>query len=163
MHIESMQEMTEFAEKYTGPKSKVLDVGSYYVNGSYQTIFNDYTGLDIIDGPNVDIVAKKPYKWDIKDNTFDVVISGQAFEHIEFPEKTMDEIARVLKPGGYCCIIAPSTGPKHDFPNDFRRYNETSFRALAVGCGLAVVSVVVNVTPIWNDAVLIAKKRGGKK
>lgn len=158
MHLESMQEMAEFAEKYTGPGSEVLDVGSYYVNGSYQSLFENYVGLDIVDGPNVDIVAVKPYKWNIKSESFDAVVSGQAFEHIEFPEKTMKEIARVLKPGGYCCIIAPSTGPKHDFPCDYRRYDKKSFKALAVGCGLEVVSAVVNVTPIWNDAVLVARK-----
>ena len=36
----------------------ILDVGSYDVGGSIRDLFNknDYTGVDIIEGPNVDFV-----------------------------------------------------------------------------------------------------------
>lgn len=50
------------------------------------------------EGPNVDVVLKNPYDWDaIESDSFDLVISGQAFEHIEFFWKTMEEMTRVLK------------------------------------------------------------------
>ena len=161
MHDESMNEMGEFKANYVKPGARVLDVGSYDVNGSYKTLFDPgfyYMGLDIVAGPNVDVLAEDPYAWPIKDGEFDHVISGQAFEHIEFPDRTMKEIARVLAPDGYCCIIAPSSGPEHDYPRDYRRYNADDLRKLAEDAGLSVVSSVVNDVPLWNDAVLIAKK-----
>ncbi len=64
--------------------------------------------MDIQEGPNVDIVVSDIYNWiEIEDSSFDVVISGQAFEHMEFFWKAIKEIERILKPGGLCCIIAP--------------------------------------------------------
>lgn len=40
------------------------------------------------------------------DNTFDVVICSQIYEHVPSPEKMMDEIFRVLVPGGICYFAA---------------------------------------------------------
>jgi len=65
MHPESMKEMKEFSIKYNAMNNdnlKVLDVGSFDVNGSYRDLFGiGYTGLDIIDGPKVDIVTSSVY------------------------------------------------------------------------------------------------------
>ncbi|CAO0832557.1 hypothetical protein SMICM17S_08679 [Streptomyces microflavus] len=44
----------------------------------------DYFGVDVQDGPNVDAVMKKPYRIPARSNSADVVLSGQAFEHIPF-------------------------------------------------------------------------------
>ncbi|HWQ20864.1 MAG TPA: class I SAM-dependent methyltransferase, partial [Methanotrichaceae archaeon] len=72
---------------------KVLDVGSYDMNGSYKPLFtnHNYIGLDICAGPNVDLVVADPYHWPIEDAAFDAVISGQALEHIERPWQTLQE------------------------------------------------------------------------
>lgn len=122
---------------------KVLDIGSYDVNGTYRGIFDtsewQYTGLDMEAGPNVDIVPKDPYHWDsIPDETFDLVISGQAFEHIEYPWVTIKEIERVLKPSGFCILSAPSAGEEHKYPKDCYRYYADGLTALAKWTGLKV-------------------------
>jgi len=159
MHKTSMESMKHFIYEYLKGGERVLDVGSMDINGSYQPLFKDYTGLDIAEGNNVDIVAENPYEWwQIDDEVFDVVISGQAFEHIEFPEKTMAEIGRVLKPGGYCCIIAPSAGPSHGYPNDYHRFTEKSMCDLADVAGIEVVETKRNPESVWKDVVLIARK-----
>jgi len=163
MHDSSKGSMKKFAGDYVSAKDKVLDVGSLDINGSYADLFKNYTGLDIVPGKNVAVVAKKPHTWDLKGSAFDVVVSGQAFEHIEFPDKTMKEINRVLKPGGYCCIIAPSAGPPHDHPKDYRRYDEESYRRLCKLVGLIVVELYRNPVGIWKDMVLIARKAKGEK
>jgi hypothetical protein len=53
-----------YASKITKDKVRVLDVGSYDVNGSYRHLFDKskyhYTGLDMEEGPNVDIVLNNP-------------------------------------------------------------------------------------------------------
>ncbi len=44
-----------------------------------------YTGLDMAAGNNVDIVLRTPYVWhEVASGSADVVISGQAFEHIPY-------------------------------------------------------------------------------
>jgi len=40
------------------------------------------------------------------DNSFDIVICSNVYEHVTNPERMMDEIFRVLKPGGICYFSA---------------------------------------------------------
>ena len=42
------------------------------------------------------------------DETFDVVGSYQALEHIPEPERALDELVRVCKSGGMVCIVGPN-------------------------------------------------------
>ena len=107
MHESSLLRMQWFVDTYldTQKSASVLDVGSYDVNGSYKQFFTGprftYTGLDMVSGPNVDYVLKNPYQWEeFPDAAYDVVVSGQTFEHTEFFWLTLAEMARVLRPGG---------------------------------------------------------------
>jgi hypothetical protein len=118
--------MEKFINNYldTNRKYRILDLGSQMVEGdetgSYKSLFKHgknnwkYIGCDMVSGNNVDIVFKKPYDWkEIKSNSMDCVISGQVFEHVQFPWLTILEIRSILKPGGICWIIAPSSGEEH--------------------------------------------------
>lgn len=174
MHKNSHSKMEWFKNTYlsTSAKLDVLDVGSLDGNGNYNysDIFNEenwtYTGLDYQAGNNVDIVVTDIYNWfEVEDNTYDVVISGQLFEHLEFFWLTMSQIERVLRPGGYVCIIAPSAGPRHggDMPNCYLFY-EDGLRAMAKYVDLEVLHSSVDEkeeAKPWNDACLVAHKAGG--
>ena len=170
-----MKRMQWFADNYVPKenKLKVLDVGSYDVNGNYREIFEskgmDYTGLDMEKGPNVDIVPKDVYIWDeIENDTYDVVISGQALEHIEFFWKTMENIVRVTKKGGLICIIAPNGFGEHRYPVDCWRFFTDGMVALARFYELKILHSHTNAAPSieeeeWfssneADAILIAQK-----
>ena len=82
--------------------AKALDVGC----GSRKLV--GATGMDIIPLPTVDVVHNiNKVPWPFKDNTFDLVFLNHALEHvIDIPE-TLDEIHRVLKPGGHVVIQVP--------------------------------------------------------
>lgn len=173
MHKSSHSKMEWFKNTYLDKSRhlEVLDVGSLDPNGNYNysDIFNEanwnYTGLDYEAGNNVDIVVTDIYNWfEIEDNTYDVIISGQFFEHLEFFWLTMSQIERTLKPGGYVCIIAPSDGPKHggNMKNCYKFY-EDGFRALAKYVDLEVIHVSVNNSEEadpWHDTCLVARKAG---
>lgn len=149
MHQSSYNIITRFRElinkSFPQEKTKILDVGSYGVNGTYKEIFSDsmkyiYTGLDVNPGPNVDYTPTDPYSWpELQDESFDVIISGQAFEHIEYPWLIIEEMNRVLKKNGLICIVAPSRGPEHKYPVDCWRYYPDGFRALAKWVDLQVL------------------------
>lgn len=166
MHAESMRLMREFIEaeraKATKPLS-VLDVGSYDVNGCYKSLIPPewrYVGLDMVEGPNVDIVAKDPYQWRFPTSQrFDIVISGQCLEHVEYPWLTMVQIHKALKVGGRCCIIVPSKGREHRYPVDCYRYLPDGMAALTRWAGLTVVSIKRHEANAWGDLVTIAEKR----
>jgi len=42
-----------------------------------------------------------------EDDSFDVVMSFQVFEHVEFPERYLREARRVLRPGGVLLLVTP--------------------------------------------------------
>jgi O-antigen biosynthesis protein len=172
--------MTRFREllekNYPQEKIKLLDVGSYGVNGTYKELFPDtgkylYTGLDVTPGPNVDYVPSDPYCWpELQDESFDAIISGQAFEHIEYPWLIIEEMNRVLKKNGLICIVAPSRGPEHKYPVDCWRYYPDGFRALAKWVHLDVLdaktswgqSGFTDGSDQWGDSFCILFKPGNQ-
>lgn len=156
MHKSSYDKMTAFCREYLADQASkrlsILDVGSMNVNGCYRPLFENenwtYLGLDMEPGPNVDIVVRNPYDWSaVSSRSVDVVVSGQAFEHVEFFWITMLEIARVLKPGGLACILAPSSGPEHRYPTDCWRFYPDGMSAMGRASDLHVLSV----TTQWDD------------
>lgn len=173
MHWTTYTKMRWFKDTYLDENYslKILDVGSLDTSGedyNYKSIFNDnpnwlYVGLDFQDGENVDILVNDIYNWiEIEDNSYDVVISGQLFEHLEYFWLTMNEINRVLKPGGFCCIIAPGGGPKHGAADvDCYRFNEDGLRAIAKYVNFEVLHTFTNKdSKPWLDTCLVAKKDG---
>lgn len=109
--------------KYGSSSCKVLDVGSMNIKhkGTYRILFGDkqdYIGIDLKPGDNVDIVLKDSYMYPFEDDTFDLVLCGQVLEHCENPFKLIEECARVLKPGGFFLGVAPFVWPEHKFPVD---------------------------------------------
>ena len=81
---------------------------------------------------------------------------------MEFFWKAISEIERILKPGGFCCVIAPSTGPVHRNPFDCFRFTSEGMKAIGKYAGLDVLEYYTQKAPVWNDSVLIAKKSDSK-
>jgi SAM-dependent methyltransferase len=175
MHQSSIEGMLLFRKRHLDNRKNepllIVDLGSLDVNGSYRPHFDvppwTYRGIDLSPGKNVDIVLKDPYDWrELKSNSVDVLISGQAFEHIEFFWITMLEIARILKPGGLCCVIVPSGGPEHRYPVDCWRFYPDGASALARFARLEAMEVFTNrkdsrytdLSNIWRDTTLICRK-----
>ena len=111
---------------------------------------------------NVDIVIENHYDWkEIEENSYDVVVSGQALEHIEFFWLTLEQINKVLKPGGLCCIIVPSSGPVHRNPYDCYRFNENGVRSLMKYIDFEILesgTTEDEISDPWYDSYVIAKK-----
>ncbi|QER41301.1 methyltransferase domain-containing protein [Thermodesulfobacterium sp. TA1] len=175
MHSTSLNKMKAFVEGYLAEFEDaeliIIDVGAkaYSGNPTYRPFFNKqkwkYFGLDLDPGVNVDIVVSNPYNWkEVPDNFADVVISGQAFEHVEFPWLTIKEIYRILKPSGVCCIIAPSSGPEHKYPYDCWRFYPDGMRALAKWAGFKVVEVFTDWgLGEWQDTFAVFQKPSSKE
>ena len=176
MHPSSYDKMAEFRREYLTSRRDeeltIIDLGSCDYNGSYRAIFSHarwrYLGVDLTPGKNVDLVLRDPYYWrELKSESADVLISGQTFEHTEFFWETILEIARVLKPNGLCCLIAPAAGPEHRYPLDCWRIYADGFRALARYAGLEVLHARTQWGDLpgydsesnkWHESILIARK-----
>jgi len=179
MHGSSYDKMTSFFRVYRDRfplhdgKTRILEIGakSYQGQDTYRGLVDDtretYTGLDLESGKNVDIVPASMFVWDeIADDSFDVCISGQTFEHNPYFWVTACEIARVLVPGGFVCIIAPGAGAVHRYPVDCYRFYPDSWAALAALMGLDVEEVYFETDEMalrvpggrWRDSMMIARK-----
>jgi hypothetical protein len=174
MHQSSLQKMTAFRDRYLSARIteplRIVDVGSQDINGSYRQLFSgprwSYTGLDMASGNNVDIVLRTPYIWtEVASGSADVVVSGQAFEHIQYFWITMLEVARVLKAGGICCILAPSSGPEHRHPVDCWRFYPDGMVSLAQFAQMETIEAVTQWhdlddadSNLWHDSLLVCRK-----
>lgn len=175
MHTSSYEKMQDFRNRYlSGQEDRSLfiyDLGSQDVNGSYRSLFSEpywrYIGLDMVAGKNVDVVLRTPYVWqEITGSSADVVVSGQAFEHIQFFWITMLEIARVLKPSGICCILAPSSGPEHRYPLDCWRFYPDGMTSLAHFAQMEVLEATTqwddqghkDGSDWWHDSLLVCRR-----
>ena len=75
--------------------------------------------------PNVD-VHKMPYP----DETFDWVFADFVIEHIENPWQAVNEMKRVLKPGGIVVLTTATLFEIHDAPVDLYRFTPDGLRVL---------------------------------
>lgn len=102
----------------------VLDVGSLDINGNNQFLFEycQYIGIDLAPGRNVDFVTKG-HELALPDESFDVVVSTECFEHDQYYGRTLQNIVRMLKPGGlffFSCATSgrPEHGTRRSTPHD---------------------------------------------
>jgi autotransporter strand-loop-strand O-heptosyltransferase len=120
-HLQQQEFCSKIREKYPQyfVDKKVLDIGSLDINGNNRFLFNecDYFGLDVGEGQNVDIISVG-HLYDAPDEYFDTIISTEVFEHDMFYQKTIQNIIRMLKPGGAFIFTCASTGrPEHGTRN----------------------------------------------
>ena len=148
--------------------TKVLEVGSYNVNGGLREEFPGrftWTGLDLVSGPGVDVVANDPYVYPFEDDSFDICVSSSTFEHDSFFWLTFLEVSRVLRPGGLFYINLPSNGYVHRFPLDIWRFYPDAGIALRdwASRNNLTMNLIESLTAehgkeIWNDFVAVFQK-----
>jgi SAM-dependent methyltransferase len=129
--------------------SRVLEVGSYDVNGSVRSIVERgepalYVGIDQEDGPGVDRVLNiadmvKVFGCD----AFDYVISTEVLEHAPRWADCIAAMVEVLKPGGTLIITTRSVGfPYHPYPVDVWRYSVEGIGKALKAAGMVDVHVI---------------------
>lgn len=134
MHKSAYKNADQFYNKYCKidiENKKILDIGSYDVNGTLKPIFKygQYVGLDQSHGPNVDIVSSS-HNIALPKETFDIIVSSSCFEHDDMFWLTFLEMSRLVKEDGYIYINAPSSGPYHAYPTDSWRFYKDSWLSL---------------------------------
>lgn len=72
---------------------------------------------------------------------FDAVLCNAVLEHVNSDHDIIQELVRVLRPGGYIVVAIPFLQPFHPCPNDFRRFTKDGIRTLGAEHGLEVVAI----------------------
>ncbi|MEX2354220.1 MAG: class I SAM-dependent methyltransferase [Gammaproteobacteria bacterium] len=102
----------------------------------------DYIGLDYytaisLYGTTPDIfgdAGSLPFS----DGCVDAVLLLDVLEHVQEPQKCLDEIHRVLVAGGKLVLAVPFMYPIHDAPHDYQRWTEFGIRSLLQSRGFSI-------------------------
>ncbi len=90
-----------------------------------------YVGLDILDGPNVDVVGDAhELSRVMSGQKFVAIFSTSVFEHLLMPWKVALEMNKVLEVGGIVYTSTHQAWPLHDAPWDFWRFSNTTWQAI---------------------------------
>tara|TARA_B100001564_G_C20583846_1_gene644484 strand:- start:61 stop:825 length:765 start_codon:yes stop_codon:yes gene_type:complete len=97
----------------------LLDIGSSsgIMTNQYAKFFNNVIGLDLdakavnyanenFREENLKFICSPIEESNLPENSFDVVTCSQIYEHVPSDKKLMDEIFKLLKPGGVCYFAA---------------------------------------------------------
>jgi len=106
---------------------RTLDIGAQ--NGPYATHFPRRIALDIKQGIGVKIIGDAQ-ALGIRDASFDVVLCTEVLEHLPEPQRAIDEMYRVLAPGGQLLLTTRFLFPIHDAPHDYFRFTKYGLRHL---------------------------------
>jgi len=117
------------------PREAPLGRWNLYVGGAGART-PGYVNLDIVCAPGVDVVAdvqQLPFASDV----FARVECDAVLEHVPHPERAMQELTRVLAPGGFLHLVAPFCHPMHEHPKDYHRFTPDGLKVLAAGLELS--------------------------
>ena len=115
----SEEKRSQLFKKWMGANKKVLDMGCR--DGILTRHFieqNEVTGLDIDklaleackNNLNIKTIwADFSLQIPIPTSSFDVVIAGEVIEHLPYPEITISEVSRILKPEGLFIGSVPNS------------------------------------------------------
>ena len=111
------------------PKDYPLGRWNLYVGGGGRLV-PGYVNLDLFAVPGVDVAADAEHL-PFPDNLFQRVECDAVLEHVRNPDRVMEEIRRVVAPGGYVHLVTPFCHPFHEYPKDYRRFTLDGLKEMA--------------------------------
>lgn len=124
MHASAMAWMSTQIKQFGLYNKKVLEMGSFNVNGSVRELFTgDYLGIDIREGDGVDQVLDASSLPEELSNSFDVVVSTEMLEHCEDWRAVINSMKDAISNKGR--ILLTTRGPgfgRHEYPGDYWRF-----------------------------------------
>lgn len=123
------------------PQARIADLGAGGRQISGATIC-----VDFIPFPNTDVVGNVE-RLPFRDAALDLVVGTGLLEHVEDERATLDEVARVLAPGGLAHMEMPFLQQYHDDPIDCRRMTVDGLERAMRRAGLEPVRSGVHIGP----------------
>jgi SAM-dependent methyltransferase len=144
-----LYELQMFLSKHfsNGCQHCLLDVGAG--TRPYWPVYKDYfskcVSFDASFSPHnttsVDLFANAnllPFQ----EKVFDCIICTEVLEHVPNPVAVLNEINRVLKPGGRVFLTTPFLVALHEMPYDFYRYTPSALQWMAKQSNLVVETII---------------------
>jgi SAM-dependent methyltransferase len=143
--VEIEDAVAAFARKLP-EAARVLDAGSGEGQYAHHFAGRRYCGVDLAVGDTAWDYSRLDAVADLTalpfpNRVFDGAIHIVTIEHLREPARAMQEIARVLKPGGALLIAAPHEWEVHQAPHDYFRYTRYGLKYLLEQSGMQVTEI----------------------
>lgn len=120
------------------PNMRVLEIGSRLVTTNSPSYLrqlckengSEYLGIDILEGPNVDVVGDAHQLACHVNIGYDLIYSSAVFEHLAMPWVVAEEISKVLNLGGFVMIETHFSWKSHERPWHFFQFSDMALRVL---------------------------------
>lgn len=114
---------------------RVLEVGANSNRTGFKKYFQalgcEYTGTDLIPGPDVDIVCDLANDHNpLPRNHFDLVVCCSVLEHVPNPWDMARCITNCMAPNGKLYISVPWVWRYHPYPDDYYRFSFSAIKYL---------------------------------
>jgi SAM-dependent methyltransferase len=143
--------ITEFLRPYR-TEGRVLDLGCG--NSPYASLFPNRMCLDLRRKPGAAVVGDA-HRLPFAPGSFDLIISTEMLEHTVEPQRIVDEIRRVLRPGGRLLLTTRFIFPLHDVPGDYFRF--TNYGLAHLFRDWSAATVEAEATTMETMAVLLQR------
>ncbi|OGR84516.1 MAG: hypothetical protein A2901_02805 [Elusimicrobia bacterium RIFCSPLOWO2_01_FULL_54_10] len=150
-HVRNFRSREVFSLLKQYGRGDVLDVGGwdFFLTAVKKKIdFNTWTTLEISEAKRfetgdsrVKFVIGDGCEMKFEDNRFDTVINIQVLEHVFEPIRMVEEIGRVLKPGGYGIFLIPQTSTVHFAPEHYYNFTRFWIQKTAQRAGLKIEDI----------------------
>lgn len=77
----------------------------------------------------------------IENDLFDAILCTEVLEHLEKPYESVQEMYRVLKPGGKLFLTVPMSHAEHQTPYDFFRYTSFGLEKICQKAGFSSIKI----------------------
>jgi SAM-dependent methyltransferase len=135
------REIRELIDSLSPPSLKVLEISGEGWNRP--GLFREYHSVH---HPEYDVCQQR------LNETFDLIIAEQVFEHLLWPYRAGKNVYAMLRPGGHFLISTPFLVRIHNDPTDCSRWTETGLKYFLAECGFALADIQ---TGSWGNRACI--------
>lgn len=133
-----------FIEKIAGKikkGSKILDAGAGPC--PYKDFFKhcDYEATDFMDKYKILNFVCQLDNIPKKENTYDFILCTEVLEHVEYPQKVVNEFYRVLKKNGRLFLTVPQGWMIHQEPYNFYYFTKYGLISLLKNAGFKEINI----------------------
>jgi hypothetical protein len=153
MTPEIMEWLAKIRKERIPNPGKVLEAGSYDINGSPRKHFQEgstsYLGVDACAGPGVDMTAEFHELGRLLKPEFDTILCCEALEHDKDPIKSVEILRSLLVPGGHLILTSPANGfPMHRYPRDYWRIMPDAYQDVLLN-GMLIKDIHLTSSSCW--------------
>lgn len=136
MHLNTLLLFEKYCVPVFKENFKILEIGPDSLPSSCNKKINSFQKWDTLEiesseNNKTTYISPYPYNYPVPDSEYDIVLACNVMEHVADIWKWLKELRRIIKPGGYVILIAPTSYPFHEEPIDCWRIYPDGMKILA--------------------------------